>query len=267
MSKSSYSDIKITLIGAGRVATSLGHALAAQGMAIQEVYSRQISNAQPLAKALSAKQATQSLDFTQSESNVFILAVKDDAIPSVVGEIKLPAHAIICHTSGTVSQTELATTQRPHGILYPLMTFTNDRLVDCANVPLLIEASSANAQVTLTALAKAISNNVQTASESERQLLHVAAVFASNFANRMVAAAEEILTETQLPLDILKPLVERSMQNAFDTNPDQALTGPAKRGDVATVKKHLELLKGKPELAKIYETITQSIISRFSPPN
>ncbi|UXX80048.1 DUF2520 domain-containing protein [Reichenbachiella carrageenanivorans] len=259
----SISNIKVTLIGSGKVATSLAHTLVSHGVIIQEVYSRQLSHAKKLAQAVAAKQATQSLDFTKSSSQVFIISVKDDAIQQVAEEIKLPEKAILLHTSGTVSINTLATTARPHGILYPLMTFGADQLIDFDQVPILTESNSIEAQDILDTLARSISTQVQAASESERQLLHVAAVFASNFTNRMIAASEEILTGTQLPTSMLKPLLTQTIQNAWDTHPDEALTGPAKRGDVETIKKHLNLLKEKPKLAKIYEVITESITSKF----
>ncbi|WP_420582005.1 Rossmann-like and DUF2520 domain-containing protein [Reichenbachiella sp.] len=253
--------LTISLIGAGRVASSLAHALLAKGVKINEIYSRKLTHAQKLSNEIPDTTATDSLDFSKSHSDILIIAISDDAISQVSERILFPKDMLIAHTSGSVSLDILKHDQS--GIFYPLQTFTNDKKVAFTDVPILIDGRNKWVIDQLAALGNLLSNRVKTTSEDERQRLHVAAVFASNFTNRMLAAASDILEETSIDLESLAPLVLESIQNAFESGPEKALTGPAKRGDVETVKKHLNLLIEKPALKEMYEMITRGITSKI----
>ncbi|MEP2026693.1 MAG: DUF2520 domain-containing protein [Reichenbachiella sp.] len=253
-------DQKVSIIGSGRVATSLVHAFKAKGILVNEIYSRSIDHANKLSAAISSSTATNSLDFSKSQSDIFIIAISDDAIGEVSKKISFPEISLVAHTSGTVSLNTLKHSRS--GIFYPLQTFTIGKKVDFQQVPILIDGKSNADTQKLKELGAIISSQVSITTEAERQKLHIAAVFASNFVNRMLAASEEILNDTSLNLNILKPLVFESIQNAFESNPDQALTGPAKRGDQSTIQNHLNALEEKPELKSIYMELTKMIISK-----
>jgi predicted short-subunit dehydrogenase-like oxidoreductase (DUF2520 family) len=64
-----------------------------------------------------------------------------------------------------------------------------------------------------------------------------------------------------LLFDILKPLIYRSIENLQQNSPAELQTGPAARGDMQTIEKHLMLLGDDIRLKKIYEIMTQSIIA------
>ncbi|SMD36397.1 Predicted oxidoreductase, contains short-chain dehydrogenase (SDR) and DUF2520 domains [Reichenbachiella faecimaris] len=260
-----FIDQKVSIIGSGRVATSLAHAFKAQGIFINEIYSRSITHAEKLSRALPGSSATDSLDLSHSESKLFVVAVSDDTIHEVVGQFQPPKGALLFHTSGTVPIEILDT--NAGGIFYPLQTFTLNKVVDFKTVPILIEGTDTHAEDVLLSLGSTISNHVKLVSGEERKKLHIAAVFASNFTNRMLAAAEEILQDTSLDLKILEPLVFESIQNAFDFGTDKALTGPAKRGDSKTIESHLKSLDQNPALKSIYDRLTAMITSKFSRPN
>lgn len=252
------SDFSVSIIGTGRVARSLAHAFTSNSIQVNEIYGRSIEPAQALADNLADAKSVNQLDFSDSYSTIFIIAISDDAIEAVANQIKIPDGAVLAHTSGTVSQAILK--HQNAGVFYPLQTFTNQGLVDFMDVPLLIDGSNDPTIAALKSLAESISKNVQITTEKERQQLHVAAVFASNFTNRMLAASEEILKGTSMDLKVLEPLVVQSVKNAFDSGPDQALTGPAKRRDTATIDKHLAyLMKESPHLLEIYKTMTDAI--------
>ena len=253
---------KVTIIGAGRVATSLAHAFTKKGVAINQIYSRSISNAEKLSQEIPNASATDSLDFSSSDSTIFIVAISDDAIASVSKEIIFPQNALLAHTSGNVS---LDVLKHPHsGIFYPLQTFTKESIVEFEEIPILIDGKTSEVKERLMLLGQLISQQTRMATEAERQTLHVAAVFASNFTNRMFAAANEILKESQFEFSTLQPLVEASIQNAFLHGPNQSLTGPARRGDQKTLDSHLQFLNSHPQLKQIYQTITDQILSDYS---
>lgn len=255
-------EFQVSIIGAGKVANSLAHALENKNIAIGEIYSRRLDQAQKLSKAIAGASAVDSLDFSSSKSTIFLMAVKDDAISEIARQIHIPKGRYIAHTSGTVSMHDLSDVGDHFGIFYPLQTFSSDQSVDFSEIPLLIDGNNQKTTDMLMRIGNSISQNVSIASEHDRQQLHVAAVFASNFTNRMLAASEEILKDTNLALDVLKPLVKQTIDNVFEQGPDQALTGPAVRNDQSTINKHLDMLKGYPQWKEIYKQLTEQIINK-----
>jgi predicted short-subunit dehydrogenase-like oxidoreductase (DUF2520 family) len=126
-------------------------------------------------------------------------------------------------------------------------------------VPIAITGNTDQAIATIESLAMDISDSVYQMRDSERLSLHLCATFANNFSNHMYAIAEQILQRDGLPFGILHPIIEETAQKIRRMSPIEAQTGAAIRGDITTMQKHLELLKIDPELAALYEKISESI--------
>lgn len=251
----------VSFIGSGNVAWHLAPALDNAGFVVKEVYSRNPQNAAMLTERLYQAEVKASLDFSTSPSSVFILAVSDDAIRTIAQEIIIPEDAILVHTSGSQPIAELQFAATPNlAVLYPLQTFTKNQKIDFKNVPLFIETHTHEAEKTLMQLAKSISNEVKRIASTERKALHVAAVFASNFTNHMLTISREIMRGNSLDYDWLKPLITETIQKSFYLGPEDAQTGPAKRGDLDILDTHLEFLKDQAAIAEIYKVISQHII-------
>jgi len=100
----------------------------------------------------------------------------------------------------------------------------------------------------LRALARAIGARPRHVDDSQRALYHAAAVFASNYVDAVLGDAVNVLraagwTENEAISGLL-PLTEGTLANVRKRGPVRALTGPIRRGDVETVKRHLEALDG-----------------------
>ena len=205
-----------------------------------------------------------SLDFSNSPSSIFIIAVPDDAIQSIVQEIILPDEAILVHTSGSQPLSALGYAAIPGiGVFYPLQTFSKSKKVDFTDVPIFVESENPAAEKVLLAMAKAISKNVHQISSQERKAMHVAAVFASNFTNHMLLIAQQIMKENNLNFDWLKPLIAEMINKSISIGPEQAQTGPARRGDFEILDRHMEFLQHDEQRAEIYKIISQHIIDRY----
>ena len=146
-----------------------------------------------------------------------------------------------------------------YGVFYPLQTFSKFRDIDFSTVPICIEANNKKLEKILVNLAKYISNSVHLVDSEKRKMLHLSAVFACNFVNHMYSVATEILNQSDIPFDLLKPLIVETMQKAIDFDPQNAQTGPAVRNDQNIMLKHIELLKDNPEFEKIYRFVSESI--------
>ncbi|MCW3084335.1 MAG: oxidoreductase [Bacteroidetes bacterium] len=247
----------ITLIGAGNVATQLGIALREQGYAISQVYSPTKKSAEALAKKVNAAAITD-LKKLHSNSIIYIIAVKDDAIETVAKQLHFK-NQIVVHTSGTVPIDVLKKTSKNYGVLYPLQTFSKEKAVDLKTTPVCIEANNKPTSTTLQYFAKSFSGNVQQVSSGQRKTIHLAAVFACNFSNHMYAVAEGILKKDKLSLDLLQPLIEETAAKIKNNSPVKMQTGPAARGDKKTMKAHLKLIADA-DNKKIYQLISKGII-------
>jgi predicted short-subunit dehydrogenase-like oxidoreductase (DUF2520 family) len=153
----------------------------------------------------------------------------------------------------------------PHiGVFYPLQTFSKSKKIDFKDVPVFIESETGEVISVLNKMARAITNTVKQISSDERKALHVAAVFASNFTNHMLTLSKEILTEHDLDYEWLKPLIVETINKSLTIGPEAAQTGPAKRGDLEILDKHLTFLQGDEKRAEIYRVISQHILDKYS---
>lgn len=253
--------IFVSFIGSGNLAWHLAPALDNMGYVVREVYSPHPNHAEALTERLYQAEVKATLDFSTSDSKVFIIAVSDDAIADIAREIILPEDAILVHTSGSqpISQLQYAATQQL-GVFYPLQTFSKSKKVDFKDIPIFIESYTEEAGQILIQIAKSISKEVRKIGSEERKALHVAAVFASNFSNHMLTLAKEIMQQNSLDYDWLKPLITETINKSMYMGPEEAQTGPAKRADLNVLDIHLEFLKEQQSIAEIYKVISQHII-------
>jgi predicted short-subunit dehydrogenase-like oxidoreductase (DUF2520 family) len=247
----------ITLIGAGNLATQLGIALHDEGYLISQVYSRTKKSASVLAGKINASAITD-IKKLNTNSTIYIIAVKDDAIENIAKQLQLKDQ-IVVHTSGTVSMDVLKQCSKNIGVFYPLQTFSKNKKTDFKNTPICIEANNKATSTTLQYFAKSISTNVQNINSDQRKIIHLAAVFACNFSNHMYAIASEILEKNKLSFDILKPLIGETADKIKNNAPAKMQTGPAIRGDKKTMDAHLILLSDTKQLENIYQILNKSI--------
>lgn len=255
----------VSFIGSGNLAWHLAPALDNSDFAVQEVYSRNPVHAALLVERLYEAEVKASLDFSTSKSSIFIIATTDEAIEEVVQEIVLPDDdAVLIHTAGSqpLSILGYAATQNL-GVFYPLQTFSKDKRVDFKEVPIFIESANPAAEKILRAMGNALSKVVIPLNSYERKALHVAAVFASNFTNHMLLVAQDLMREHRLSYDWLKPLIAEMINKSLNIGPENAQTGPARRGDLEILDKHLEFLQEDPAIAELYKVISQHIIDRY----
>jgi predicted short-subunit dehydrogenase-like oxidoreductase (DUF2520 family) len=254
---------EIDIIGTGNLATSLAPALEQNGFVINNVYGRSIKSVQRIADNLYQASATTSLDFSNSKSTVFMLALADNAIEEVARELVLPADAIVAHTSGSRSLSVLGYTASPNiGVFYPLQTFSKLKRVSFNDVPILIEGDNKFTKKILLGLAKKISSTVHEATSKQRKMIHLAAIFASNFTNAMMVHANDLMQGAKSDLKLLGPLLEETINKSLFLGPENAQTGPAARGDLELLDEHLEMLEKYPAMKETYELISQQILNR-----
>lgn len=234
--------MNIVIIGKGNVATNLDYAFRKKGIACQMVSSREGLDQLPPA-------------------NVYIYAVKDEALASVVAQVQGRERSLHLHTSGTMPITVFGA-DKPHaGIFYPFQTFSKARVIeDFSTVPVFFEARGIDDISAVYSLALTITSHVYEATQQDRERLHVAGVFTNNFTNLMYTMAAELLKNTHIPFSALLPLIDETAAKIHTLPPRDAQTGPARRGDENVMNHHLSLLTE--EQQAIYRLLSDAIQKR-----
>lgn len=252
---------KIALVGAGNVAIHLGLALKHAGFMVESVINRSPERGKVLAKKLGAQYLA---DFSAlNNPDLIILAVSDDAIPLIAAQLAGCSFPVV-HTSGTVSKDALHLTGVDYGVFYPFQTFSVNNAVDFSKVPICIDSSNPAFTGRIERLAHTLSHTVCRIDDQKRRMLHLAGVFASNFSNYLYAIAEDILAKNDIPFELLLPLIQETAVKVQTIAPLEAQTGPAKRGDISTIKKHLQLLENEHDLLALYKSFTDNILKTYS---
>jgi len=232
--------MKTVIIGRGRLATNLLPALQKAGHEVSSINSRTLEN-------------------LPHEADVFIIAVKDSALQEVIGKAtKGREEQLFVHTAGSMPMDIFKGYTNRYGVFYPMQTFSKERRVDFREIPLFIEAEDSDSDTILHQLAESISERVYELSSEQRKYLHLAAVFACNFANHCYAMSAEVLSQVHLPFDIMLPLIDETARKVHELHPLDAQTGPAVRYDENVIQMQQSLLQDA-DMQAVYKLLSQHI--------
>ena len=210
-----------------------------------------------------AKLCPVSLRFSPAETepaDLYLIAVVDRAVTEVAETLPLPPGAVVAHTAGSVGIEALPERFLHRGSFYPFQTLTKGRRVDFAQIPVFVEATDGESLALLKEVAGQISRQVYEADSERRRLIHLAGVFANNFANAMYTLGERMAERAGLSFDVLRALItETALKAAGARHPREVQTGPAVRGDEAVQRAHLRLLEGDEDMQRIYQLISKTI--------
>ncbi len=194
-------------------------------------------------------------------ADIYMLAVADEAI-GPLGE-KLSDHSgLIVHTSGSTPIGVLPNNSS-RGVFYPLQTFSQEIEVDFSKVPICIEAETEMDYKTLEEMASAIHSQYYRVSSEQRLHLHTAAVFVNNFTNHLYHVGYTLCERQGLSKELLKPLIAETVHKLEYMTPMEAQTGPARRGDLTTINKQINLMD-QPLYKDIYDSISKSIQATYA---
>jgi predicted short-subunit dehydrogenase-like oxidoreductase (DUF2520 family) len=250
--------MNIVVIGSGNVATHLAQGLYRQGVNIKAVISRKMENAKALADLVEATAYDNMKKYDSwGQEDLVLVAVKDDAIDEVISSGLLKS-SMVAHTSGSYDSAGMKDHCLGYGAFYPFQTFRKTAVVDLSIVPFFLEMNHEKGLTTLEKMANLLSSSVHHLDSTERKKLHLSGVFLNNFIYFILDKTKNLCVEHGISQDLLKPLLQQTINFALDY-PENLQTGPAKRGDVATIKSHIDLLGKNPNLAEIYKTLSYLI--------
>lgn len=245
--------ISVVILGAGNVATHLFKGFEnTNEVSVVQWYNRSISAIKPYSHLVNVTDNLNNL----KEADIYIIAVSDDVISELSSKLPFKDRLVV-HTSGSASVYDLDKKLK-RGVLYPLQSFSKTANLNFANVPICIETIDKKSYPLLKKLAASLGSPTKRINSEQRRVLHLAAVFVNNFTNQLYRIGHEITESEGAEFDLLKPLILETANKIQDISPFKAQTGPAKRNDKKTIKKHLKTLENEHHKA-VYELLTDSI--------
>lgn len=256
------------MIGAGRLGAALARALDAAGYRVTAVASASGDSARALACELSDAEAGGAEAVVEACELVF-LVTPDDTISALAASLPWRPDQQAVHCSGALGLEALDAARARGtevGCFHPLQSFPphSDGPERFQGIVCGVEGDGALGEA-LEGVARDLGARPVRLDGVDRAKYHAAAVFGSNHLVALVAAASEAWAAAGLPpvdaLPALLPLLRGALENVASA-PDlaTALTGPVARGDVSTVRAHLEALGDTPELLALYRQLSRALL-------
>lgn len=259
----------ISIIGPGRVGTSLGILAARARYRVVAVGGRHEESARRAAQQIGDDVCVGNVAEAAKSAQMVLLSVPDDAIEDVCGELveqeSFVDAPVVVHCSGALSSEILAQARKccgsSVGSMHPLQTFpTVDAALRLMNGTYCFYEGDERAVAVITRFANDVGLmpvQIQTASKTK---YHAAAVTACNYLvalmDSAIMLAEQAGVDRATARSALKHIAAATLDNVAAMGTIDALTGPISRGDVRTIRKHVEELESMPgRLRSVYRTM------------
>ncbi len=250
----------VVLIGAGNVGTVLGRTLQQANHTIKAIWNRHPEKARLLAAELGTE-AVEHMNALPQEADMFLLSVSDRSITEVAQQLNIQK-GVLVHAAGAVSKDVLNGAAENHGVLWP-MKMIRSNMQSLGACAIMIDANNEPSLQVISELANSISDQVHEADDAKRLKMHLIAAITSNFTNHLYHLASDYSQEQAIDFSWFYPLIEGVVAQIKTQPPQNVQAGPAFRGDRITIEKHRSLLAKEPDLLKIYDEMTQSILHKF----
>lgn len=249
----------VVLIGSGNVANVLGKKIKKAGHRVLQVAGRNEKEVQKLAGELGAGFCI-GFDRIVRGADIYIVAVSDEALLQIDQWLPLKERLVV-HTAGSVPAGVLKNAGAHYGTLYPFQSLRSDRTA-IPEIPFLVSGDTDTTINSIESFARTLSHRVEKTDDDTRSKLHIGAVITNNFVNHLYTLAADFLNWEQIDFSLLQPLMRETVLRLEQYQPAAMQTGPAVRGDQATIEKHTGMLKEYPDILQVYEHLTQSIQNR-----
>ena len=257
----------VSIIGAGRLGASLGHALVRRGYDLRAVSCRTLRSARESARIAGAGRAFTDIVKAAGDSDTVFLCVTDRALPEVAAALASSPldwkGRTVFHTSGLVSSRVLEPLARAGArtaSFHPAQTFARKEADPGLFRGIFFGLEGEPSAVkTALAIARRLGGSAILLDEKDKVLYHAACVVCSAGGTAVFDAASRLLAgtglETRLAARVLMPLAEKSLRNVKELGATAAFTGPISRGDVQTVRSHFKVLPAKGPARRLYTAL------------
>lgn len=253
----------VSVIGIGRLGTALTQSLLANDISVTSIFNRTEDKAQKIAASSEIETVGKFPSALDDLGKVTFLTVSDDSIEALANRLSQIDGdfntRIFVHCSGS-EPADLLDPLKSKGAkvasFHPLQTFTSESKLEDFKCIYFSFQGDQEVFPTLEKIAQQLGAQTLKVTAEQKTHLHIAAVTACNYLTTLLDTSVRIGSSSGLSDEQVKkalfPLVRKTVDNAEGQSFSEALTGPIKRGDLATIENHLALLDEQPELRNLY---------------
>ncbi len=252
----------ISVIGTGRVGRCLTLALLKADFHIHSLFNRTVSVAEDLVSDFGKTIIKKFPEHKDDLGKIAFVCVPDDNISQVAEKLCGLSNEwtgyFFVHCSGARPAEELdvlAAKGAQIASFHPIQTFPSEPDPEIFRDIWISLQGDHGLLHLLERFARFLGAKTVHVTAAEKQQLHIAAVFACNYMVTIASAAEKLLPEENQNMELLAPLMRQTLDQILTKGPGQALTGPLRRGDLQTLRDHLESLNELPELQNLYTSL------------
>ena len=260
-------------MGVGSLGRVLALALHCAGYPVSEIIARNAAKsrrqAAGLALAIGARPAT--IESATLDADVIWFCVPDDAIAATASELTSNHRDLtgktVLHSSGALPASELAAAKRRGAAIasaHPMDTYVSDSKPCFDGTPFAIEGDAA-ALRTVETIVRDLNGagEVIRISPKQKPLYHALGSFSSPLLVSLLSAAEGVAKKAGItrPRAVTGKILRQTIENYLQKGADESFSGPIKRGDIATIKKHLTALKKIPAAREIYIALAKNAVA------
>jgi len=256
--------LKLGFIGAGIVGTTLSVGLNSKAYQVASASSRSQASARKLTQVVSGCHAFNNNQDVANAAELIFITTPDDVIATVVSEVQWHSGQSVVHCSGALSTNVLESAEKLGariGVFHPLQTFAsvNQAIENIPGSTFAVEAEEPLLS-TLKDMATALDGYWIELKATDKVAYHAAAVIACNYLVTLVKLATDLWQSFNISQDqaiqALLPLIRGAIHNIDTVGIPQCLTGPITRGDIETIRKHLNALQTvAPALLSTYKEL------------
>jgi predicted short-subunit dehydrogenase-like oxidoreductase (DUF2520 family) len=207
--------MKISIVGAGRAGSSFARALSQHGHDVSLVHHDELG--------------------LIDNPDVILLTVPDDTIGEVASHLETSDQRVVAHAAGSLNLGVLSPHPRA-GSLHPLMLLPSGEL----GASRLVGATYCVAgDALISDLVRSLQGRILSLRDDQRTAYHATATVAANHLVALMGHVSILAESAGLSLEDFLPLAQQALADVAVVGPHAALTGPASRGDMATIDAHL----------------------------
>lgn len=264
---------KIVIIGAGKIAFSLTAALCNAGIKPAMIISRKLSSARILAQKFSINAFSDSVRDIPQQPVTLMFSVPDNELSFISLQIAKQKinfkKSVFIHLSGSQdinSLSDISLKEGNTGSFHLMQTFPSKKIRNVSGAYVGIEYENEDVKEYLFYICKALKLKPIEIPKGGKTAYHLTGVFISNFYVANFFSAQEVFSETGL-IDVklsemLEPLLKATIQNVKKAGVFNAISGPVERGDIKTIKAHIDILNNYWKQNKISINVLVSYLSQ-----
>jgi len=260
--------LSLNIIGSGHVAKTLGRLWRRyHGVTIGEVLSRSCGNAAAACAFIGAGRPV--ADYQElSQADIYLIATPDDQIVHCCEQLAatglLGSHTVVFHCSGALPASALAAATARGAMaasVHPIRSFAlPEQVAESFGGTWCGVEGDPGALAILGPLFTGMGAQLVDIRPDAKTVYHAAAVFASNYLVTLLDVAVQAYGHAGIPervaMQIMEPLVRKTVDQVFAAGTAQALSGPIARGDMATVERQYRAVHAwHPRHASLYRQL------------